>query len=267
MDPALFALLQCPACHTTGLQGTSRSVTCPSCQRRYDAGNKFIDMIDPTLEPTAHSTEQRLMESELVANLYERFWRPSFVRMVAGEGVSGATGGFSGELFILKNSLAMEERKGPWLDLSCATGLFTRAMAAAAPGDHVIGLDISRAMLEVAARRAKGYTNVTLLRADAHALPFADGSLGGINNSGALHAYDDPEIVFREIRRVLQPGGVYVASTFTKSRSIVGRLTSRVAGIRRFDPLELRSWLSRIGLVDYDEINFGGSLVFRVRRP
>lgn len=267
MDPGLFALLRCPACNTTGLEGTSRSVTCPSCQRRYDASSDFIDMIDPTFEPTAHSAEQRLMESELVANLYERFWRPSFVRLVAGRGVSGSTGGFGGEFFILKNSLGMEERKGPWLDLSCGTGLFTRAMAAAAPGDDVIGLDISRAMLEVATRRAKGYNNVTLLRADAHILPFADGSLGGVNNSGALHAYSDPEIVFREIRRVLEPGGVFVASTFTESRSILGRLTSRVAGIRRFEPLELRSWLSRIGLVDYDEINFGGSLIFRVRRP
>ena len=267
MDPGLFALLRCPACETAGLDGTSRSVTCPSCQRRYDASGDFLDLLEPGMEPTTHSTEQRLMESELVANLYERFWRPTFVRMIAGRGASGATGGFAGEFFILKNSLAMDDRDGPWLDLSCGPGLHTRAMAASAPGHTVVGLDLSRAMLEVAARRAKGYGNVAFVRADAHALPFADGCFGGVNNSGALHAYSDPEMVFREIMRVLRPGGVYVGSTFSEAGSFVGRMTARVAGIRRFDPLELRAWLSRIGLVDYEEINFRGSLIFRVRRP
>ena len=267
MDPGLFALLRCPACETSGLEGSSRSVTCPSCQRRFDAGGDFVDMLDPGFIPSAQSAEQRFMESELVANLYERFWRPTFVRLVAGRGASGSTGGFAGEFFILKNSLAMEDREGPWLDLSCGPGLFTRAMAASAPGQTVVGLDISRAMLEVATRRAKGYGNVAFVRADAHALPFASGSFGGVNNSGALHVYSDLEMVFREVLRVLRPGGVYVGSTFAESRSLVGKVTSRVAGIRRFDPLELRGWLSRIGLVDYDEINFGGSLIFRVRRP
>jgi ubiquinone/menaquinone biosynthesis C-methylase UbiE len=36
-----------------------------------------------------------------------------------------------------------------------------------------------------------------LVRADAHALPFVDGAFGGVNNANALHAYDDPEAVFR----------------------------------------------------------------------
>ena len=263
----LYSLLRCPACDTAGLDRSSRVVICPSCGRRYDAHGDFVDMLEPGFEPTAHSAEQRLMESPLVANLYERIWRPTFVRLVAGRGAAGATGGFAGEFFIIKNSLAMEDRDGPWLDLSCGPGTFTRAMAASAPGHTVVGLDISRAMLEVASQRAKGYSNVGLVRADAHALPFASESFGGINNSGALHAYNDPETVFHEVLRVLRPGGVYVGSTFSMSGSLLGRVTSHAAGIRRFDPLELRAWLSRIGLVDYDEIDFGGSLIFRVRRP
>jgi ubiquinone/menaquinone biosynthesis C-methylase UbiE len=186
---------------------------------------------------------------------------------MAGSGAAASTGGFAGEFFIHKNCLAMEDREGPWLDLSCGPGLFTRAMAASDPGGLIVGLDISKAMLEVAARRAKGYSNVALLRADAHALPFADGCFGGINNSGALHAYDDPEQVFCEILRVLQPGGVYVGSTFCKAGSLVGRVTSQLTGIRRFDPLELHAWLSRIGFADYEDIQLGGAFIFRVRKP
>ena len=43
---------------------------------------------------------------------------------------------------------------------------------------------------------------------------------------------------FREAARVLRPGGLYVGSTFSKSPSRMGRLTARLAGIRRFDPAE-----------------------------
>jgi len=269
MDPTFLALLKCPGCGRVGLEATSRTVRCSGCDRDFDRVSDYVNLLDLDQrgEPPAFSAEQRLMESELVARVYERFWRPTFVRLMAGSGASASTGGFAGELFIHKNCLSMEERHGPWLDLSCGPGMFTRAMAASAPGDLVVGLDISRAMLEAAVGKVKGYGNVQLVRADAHDLPFADGCLGGVNCSGALHAYDDPPQAFREILRVLRPGGVWVASTFAPARSLLGRVTARVAGIRRFSPHELRSQLSRIGFSDYEEIRFGDSFIFRVRRP
>jgi ubiquinone/menaquinone biosynthesis C-methylase UbiE len=145
--------------------------------------------------------------------------------------------------------------------------MFVRAMAAAAPGDWVVGLDISRAMLEVAARRVHGYANVALVRADAHDLPLASGAFAAVNNAGALHVYDDPESVFSEVLRVLAKGGVFVGSTFAPSRSLVGRAAARAGGIRRFDPAELRAWLSRVGFADYDQLKLGGVFVFKVRKP
>jgi ubiquinone/menaquinone biosynthesis C-methylase UbiE len=161
----------------------------------------------------------------------------------------------------------MEERRGAYLDLSCGPGVFTRAMAAAAPGDWVVGVDISRAMLDTAAGRINGYANVALVRADAHDLPLASGAFAAVNNAGSLHVYDDPDAVFREIFRVLAKGGVFVGSTFAPSRSLAGRVAARLGGIRRFEPTELRAWLSRVGFADYDEIRLGGAFVFRVRRP
>jgi SAM-dependent methyltransferase len=122
-------------------------------------------------------------------------------------------------------------------------------------------------MLDAAVAKVKGYANVVLVRGDAHELPFGDGTLGGVNCSGALHAYDDPPQAFREILRVLRPGGLWVASTFAPARSVVGRVAARVAGIRRFSPHELRSQLSRIGFADYEEIRFGDSFIFRARKP
>ncbi len=252
------------------MSATTMALVCDDCGREFERQGGFTDLLDLTGrggEPTASTTEQRLMESELVARLYERFWRPTFVRVLAGGGAGSSIGGFAGEFFIHKNSLGLDDRTGPWLDLSCGPGLFTRAMAAATPGALVIGLDISRAMLEVAARRATGYTNVQLVRADAHGLPFADASLGGVNNGGALHAYDSPEQVFQEVLRVLRPGGVYVGSTFSQNTSMVSRFTARLAGIRRFEPPALRSQLSRIGFIEYEEIHLGNAFIFRARRP
>lgn len=268
MEPGFFALLRCPVCRAEGIQGRGLSAVCRDCTRRFEFANGYFDfVVDTGGERVASTAEQRLMESELVARIYERFWRPNFVRVVAGSGAGAAIGGFPGEFFIHKNCLAMDDRDGPWLDLSCGPGLFARAMAAADPGGLIVGLDISRAMLEVAARRAKGYANVMFVRGDAHLLPFADAAFGGVNNSGALHVYDDPEQVFGEIRRVLRPGGLYVGSTFSHSTSMVGKVAARLAGIRRFDPAELHAWLSRLGFAEYEEIRVGDSFIFKVRKP
>jgi SAM-dependent methyltransferase len=268
-DPAFLALLRCPRCGGDATLHTERTLRCERCDLEPPSRDGFVDLLDIATrgEPTATTPEQRLMESALVARVYERFWRPTFVRVLAGRGAGGGIGGFPGELYVHKHSLGLDERDGPWLDLSCGPGLFTRAMAAAAPGALVIGLDISRAMLEVAAKRNHGYGNVALVRADAHQLPFVDGSLGGVNNAGALHAYDDPEQVFREIGRVLRPGGVYVGSTFAEAPSMFGRWAARAAGIRRFDPPELRAWLGRLGFAEFEELRLGGAFMFRAKKP
>jgi SAM-dependent methyltransferase len=269
VDPAILPILQCPRCRVDAPFKDLRAPRCRACG--FEPATSVpgvVELVDTRAgEPLPSTTEQRLMESELVARLYDRFWRPTFVRLLAGKGAGAAVGGLSGELFIHKHGLGLDDRAGPWLDLSCGPGAFARALAAAAPGALVVGLDISRAMLEVAAHRTGGYTNVVLVRGDAHALPFADGAFAGVNNAGALHAYDDPELVFREVRRVLKAGGHYVGSTFAAAPSLVGRLTARAAGIRRFEPSELRAWLQRLGFADYEDVRLGGALVFRVRRP
>jgi len=270
VDPAVLPILSCPRCRAEAPFRSLRNPRCATCGLEPSSTNPHVlDLIDVAVggEPTVANAEQRLMESDLVARIYDRFWRPTFVRLLAGKGAGAAVGGLSGELFIHKHGLSLDDRPGPWLDLSCGPGAFARALAAAAPGALIVGLDISRAMLDVAAQRTGGYTNVVLVRADAHSLPFVDGAFGGVNNAGALHAYDDPELVFREIRRVLRPGGLYVGSTFAEAPSLLGRLTARAAGIRRFEQTELRAWLQRIGFADYEDVRLGGALVFRVRRP
>lgn len=270
MDASFVGLIRCPACRTDPVAAHKRFIVCQHCGAEFPLlRGGYIEMLDPVTgdEPVPATPAQKLMESELIARVYDRVWRPTFVRIMAGRRAGEMAGGFSGEFFIHKNSLGMDERSGPWLDLSCGSGLFTRAMAAAAPGHTVVGLDISRAMLEAAGKRLAGYDNVTLVRADAQDLPFRDRSFSGINNAGALHVYDEPDAAFAEVYRVLQPGGVYVGSTYAESSKLLGKFTARVSGIRRFDPAELHAWLSRIGFSDYEEVRMGDAFIFKTRKP
>lgn len=261
-------LFLCPQCRKADLALQSKQFVCESCGHCCPGRSGFYDFLTGVLDKRVASTpEQRLMESELVARVYERFWRPAFVRIMAGKGAEGLTGGFAGEFFIHKNSLSMDEREGPWLDLSCGPGTFSRAMASASPGSWVVGLDIARSMVEVAASRGRGYDNLVFVRGDAHELPIVEASMSGVNNSGALHVYDDPDAVFSEIWRVLKPDGLFVGSTYSPAKSLMGRLTSQVAGIRRFPPTELRARLSRLGFADYEEVRLGEAFIFRVRKP
>lgn len=267
MDPAVLSILRCPRCQATGFQEL-RAPRCQACDYTVTTTTAgVLDVIDHLDETATANAEQRFMQSQLVARLYERAWRPAFVRLLAGKGASAELGGIGGELFIHKHSLAVDEREGPWLDLSCGPGVFTRALGAASPGALVVGFDLSHAMLEVAAERTRAYSNVVLIHGDAHSLPFADASFGGVNNAGALHAYDDPEQVFREVWRVLRPGGIYVGSTFAEAPSLLGKVAARVAGIRRFAPSALRSWLQRLGFAEYEDLRVGGAIIFRARRP
>jgi SAM-dependent methyltransferase len=269
VDPAFAPLVRCPGCHANAVvDGAPRALSCHRCERTYPRSDRgyFDLLLESEHTPVAVTPAQRLMESELFARVYERMWRPTFVRLMGGKGAGAAAGGFAAELFIHKSALGMDDRDGPWLDLSCGPGLFARAMAACCPGETVVGLDVSRPMLEAAAQRCLGYDNVTLVRADAQDLPFADRCFGGVNNAGALHVYDDPGAAFQNVYRVLERGGVYVGSTFTDSRGPLWRAASRLTGIRRFDPQELRAWLSRIGFADYEEIRFGQAFIFKARK-
>jgi len=73
----------------------------------------------------------------------------------------------------------------------------------------VTATDLGSGMLAVAEEgaRAHGLTNLTFRQADAHALPFADETFDRVTcRFGAMYFADSPT-AFREIYRVLKPGG------------------------------------------------------------
>jgi demethylmenaquinone methyltransferase/2-methoxy-6-polyprenyl-1,4-benzoquinol methylase len=104
------------------------------------------------------------------------------------------------------------------VDLCCGTGDLGQIMAKqAGPEVSLAGVDFSERMLAVAqekSSRLAGGHRLSLARADAAQLPFADGSLDSVGIAFAFRnlTYRNPrrEEYLSEIGRVIKPGGICV---------------------------------------------------------
>jgi demethylmenaquinone methyltransferase/2-methoxy-6-polyprenyl-1,4-benzoquinol methylase len=102
------------------------------------------------------------------------------------------------------------------LDVACGTGdlSFTLHKGGRA---QVIGIDFSRAMLEVAKSKAKAQSfNLPFIEADALNLPFADRSFTAVTIAFGLRNLASVESGFEELLRVLQPGGRIAVLEFSR---------------------------------------------------
>lgn len=93
------------------------------------------------------------------------------------------------------------------LDVGCGAG-FDAFVAARCVGPHgrVAGIDLSPEMLAVA-RAAGAPAHVEFLQGTAAALPFPDASFDQVVSNGVLNLVPDKDAAYREIARVLAPGG------------------------------------------------------------
>jgi ubiquinone/menaquinone biosynthesis C-methylase UbiE len=131
-----------------------------------------------------------------------------------------------GELFISRLPI----RAGlDILDVACGTG--NLAIPAARTGARVIGVDIAENLLvQARARAAAENLNATFQYGDAEALQFPDASFDVVVSMyGAMFA-PRPEVVARELVRVVRPGGLIAMANWTpegfvgKSFAVTGRI-------------------------------------------
>lgn len=92
--------------------------------------------------------------------------------------------------------------------LDVGTGDGAYALHAAARGAQVTGVDAEPAMLGAATARAvEGGVDVTFVASRAEALPFDDATFDVVLAVTVLCFVDDTSSAFREMARVLRPGG------------------------------------------------------------
>lgn len=83
-----------------------------------------------------------------------------------------------------------------------------------APGGRAYGIDVTEAMLDTAVKTAKklGVDNAIFLRGTLDDLPLADATADWVLSNCVLNHAPDKAQTWREIARILKPGGKFVVS-------------------------------------------------------
>jgi len=100
------------------------------------------------------------------------------------------------------------------LDVGCGAGFLSNALAM--KGYAVTGLDLSEESLKVA-RKYDETGTVHYIGANAYSLPFPDATFEVVTCMDFLEHVDQPDIVVKEIARVLKPGGLFFFHTFNRN--------------------------------------------------
>ena len=95
------------------------------------------------------------------------------------------------------------------LELGCGPGFYACRLSEELPNLQTTGIDLSVALIQRATARARSLhlANCTFQHADAHALPYATGSIDAIVVSRLFLIVPDKEGIISEIHRVLKPHG------------------------------------------------------------
>jgi arsenite methyltransferase len=193
------------------------------------------------------------------------------------------------------------------LDLGSGAGIDVFIAARrVGPQGHVIGVDMTPAMLERARTAAakQGFANVEFREGRLEALPVADASIDAVTSNCVVNLVPDKKAVFHEVARVLRPGGRLVISDIVLDGSLpaavekdllaycgcvagalrreayfalvgaaglqdveVLRDVDQMASLAEVGPEELRELQERTGVALEDMLGRVKSVTFRAVRP
>lgn len=107
-----------------------------------------------------------------------------------------------------------------WRDrdvLEIGVGLGTDHLQFARAGARMTGIDLTPRCVELTSRRLEQerlHSRLSVM--DGERLDFADDSFDAVYSFGVLHHTSSPQQAFREIRRVLRPGGAFIGGLYSK---------------------------------------------------
>lgn len=139
------------------------------------------------------------------------------------------------------------------LDLGCGGGLdvFLAADKVGATG-KAIGIDMTDEMLQLSRRNSAGRKNVEFHKATIDKMPLPDSSVDCVISNCVINLAPDKQAVFKEIARVLKPGGRLAVSDIALKKPLPVEIGNDlmayvgcIAGAILID--DYRKWLSGAG--------------------
>lgn len=111
------------------------------------------------------------------------------------------------------------EEGGSAIDVACGTGKLSAALAdRVGPFGRVLGVDVSAEMIARAQTSHRDLVQLEFRLGNALALPVADGEFDAATIAFGLRNLSDFEAGFRELRRVVRPGGTVVCLELSMPR-------------------------------------------------
>lgn len=152
------------------------------------------------------------------------------------------------------------------VDLGCGGGLDVFLAAdKVGPTGKAIGIDMTPEMLELSRRNAAGRTNVEFYQATIDNMPLPDASVDCVISNCVINLAPDKPAVFREIARILKPGGRLAVSDIALKKPLPPEIGNDlmayvgcVAGAILIE--DYRKWLLAAGFGSVEIIDAGKDL-------
>jgi SAM-dependent methyltransferase len=155
-----------------------------------------------------------------------------------------------------------EQTEATVLDVGTGSGDFVRRLRRRRHVE-VIASDVRTEILEIAARNLAGTNNVSLLQADARAIPLSDGEVDIAHASLLMHHFDPEDavaalaemrrvsrlgVVINDLRRGPLPFAITAATVLALSRGAYTRHDGVLSARRAYTLAELDTLAARAGL-------------------
>ncbi len=164
------------------------------------------------------------MEVSFDPNIVTEFERETWGR--CAESYANTFAGITQETIPLLIDMAKIKSGTEVLEIGSGPGHVADTLARA--GAEVVGIDFSPEMVSIATR---AYPEIDFKQADAEDIPFEATTFDAVIANFVVHHLAQPEKVFREITRVLKPGGRFVFAVWgpPQEQSSMGAFFGAVA--------------------------------------
>ena len=223
-------LFACPTCRgplVAAAGGASAPLACEACHVTYQNRDGILDL--------RRGADAR---TETVRRFYSDAPFPNYP---PGDTLAGLRGRAARSEFmrLLDRAIPGDARV---LEVGCGTGQMSLALATA--DRTVVGADLTRASLDLAADAARRYgiDRARFVETDLRAPGLAEAAFDVVYSSGVLHHTPDPRASFAAIARLVRPGGLMVLGLYNAYARFPHRLrraVARLTGLRfiPFDPV------------------------------